>query len=84
MLLCTFSGNGNAFLESNGSHGFTEELVDDIVKNAASIFTFEYMQQNFSVYSTHPMMDVLEVLQELFKDIPDYEQQMKVLDLLKS
>lgn len=29
-------------------------------------------------------MDVLEVLQEVFEDIPDYEQQMEVLDLLKS
>ena len=29
-------------------------------------------------------MDVLEVLQELFEDIPDYEQQMEVLELLKS
>ena len=54
------------------------------MKNAASIFTFEYLQQNVSIYSTHCMMDVLEVLQELFKDIPDYEQQMKVLDLLES
>ena len=79
-----FSGNGNAFLDSNASHGFTEQLVDDIVKNAASIFTFEYLQQNFSIYSTHHIMDVLEVLQELFEDIPDYEQQMEVLDLLKS
>lgn len=79
-----FSGNGNAFLDSNASHGFTEQLVDDILKNAASIFTFEYLQQNFSIYSTHHIMDVLEVLQELFEDIPDYEQQMEVLDLLKS
>ena len=29
-------------------------------------------------------MDVLEVFQELFEDIPDYDQQMEVLDLLKS
>lgn len=54
------------------------------MKNAASISTFDYLQQNFSIYSTHHIMDVLEVLQELFEDIPDYEQQMEVLDLLKS
>lgn len=27
-------------------------------------------------------MDVLEVFQELFKDIPNFEQQMEVLSLL--
>lgn len=28
-------------------------------------------------------MDILKVFQELFEDIPDYAQQMEVLDLLK-
>ena len=36
------------------------------------------------MYSTQYVADVLEVFQELFEDIPDFEQQMKVLGLLNS
>lgn len=80
-----FSGSDHAtFLDPTASHGFTEQLVNDIVKNAASIFTFDHLQHKFSIYSTQHIMDVLEVFQELFEDIPDYDQQMEVLDLLKS
>ena len=79
-----FSATGASFFEPTVSHGFTEQLVDDIVENAANIFTFDYLRNNFSIYSTQHIMDVLEVLQELFEDIPDYEQQMEMLGSLNN
>ena len=66
------------------SHGFNGQLINDLVKNAANIFSFDYLQNHFSVYSTKHVMDVLEVFQELFEDILDFEQQMEMLHLLNS
>ena len=66
------------------SHGFTQQLVDDIVQDSSNVFSFEYLQKNFSMYSIQHVMDVLEIFQELFEDIPDYAQQMEVLGLLNS
>ena len=78
------STRSGSFFDSVSSHGFTERLVDDIVKASSNIFSFEYLQQNFSIYSTQHAMDVLEIFQELFEDIPDFAQQMEVLGLLNS
>lgn len=64
-----FSAKSASFFDATASHGFTDQLVDDIVTNATRIFTFGYLQQNFSIYSTKHAMDVLEVVQELFEDI---------------
>ena len=78
------SVKSGSFFDPTSSHGFTEQLVDDIVKDASNIFSFEYLQDHFSMYSTQYVADVLEVFQELFEDIPDFEQQMEVLGLLNS
>ena len=64
-----FSAKSASFFDATASHGFTDQFVDDIVTNATRIFTFGYLQQNFSIYSTKHAMDVLEVVQELFEDI---------------
>ena len=56
--------------------------MEDIVQKATSIFTFDSLQANFSIYSTQHVMNVLEVFQELFENIPNFEQQMEVLSLL--
>ena len=78
------SVKSGSFFDPTSSHGFTEQLVDDIVKDASNIFSFEYLQDHFSMYSTQYVADALEVFQELFEDIPDFEQQMEVLGLLNS
>ena len=56
--------------------------MEDIVENASTIFTLDNLQENFSIYCTQHVMDVLEVFQELFEDIPDFYQQMEVLSTL--
>lgn len=79
-----FSAKSGSFFDPTSSHGFSEQLVLDIVKDACNIFSFEYLLDHFSMYSTQYVADVLEVFQELFEDISDFEQQMKVLGLLNS
>ena len=54
------------------------------MQDSSNVFSFEYLQKNFSMYSIQHVMDVLEIFQELFEDIPDYAQQMEVLGLLNS
>ena len=83
-LKCQLSVKSGSFFDPTSSHGFTEQLVDDIVKDASNIFSMEYLQDHFSMYSTQYVADVLEVFQELFEDIHDFEQQMEVLGLLNS
>ena len=56
--------------------------MEGIVENASTIFTLDNLQENFSIYCTQHVMDVLEVFQELFEDIPDFYQQMEVLSTL--
>ena len=78
------SARSGSFFDPIISHGFTQQLVDDIVRDSSNVFSFEYLQKNFSMYSTQHVMDVLEIFQELFEDIPDFAQQMEVLCLLNS
>ena len=76
------SAYGTSFFEPTASHGFSEQVVEDIVENASTIFTLDNLQESFSIYCTQHVMDVLEVFQELFEDIPDFYQQMEVLSSL--
>lgn len=79
-----FSANSGLFFDPTISHGFTDHLIEDIVKDASNIFSFEYLRENFTMYSTQYVLVVLKVFQEFFKDIADFAQQMEVLGFLNS
>ena len=81
-LTSKLSAYGTSFFEPTASYGFSEQVVEGIVENASTIFTLDNLQENFSIYCTQHVMDVLEVFQELFEDIPDFYQQMEVLSTL--
>ena len=51
-LMSRFSASGVTYFEPTARHGFTEALVEDIVQKSTSIFTFGYLQENVSIYST--------------------------------
>lgn len=38
-----FSANSGSFFDPTISHGFTDHLIEDIVKDASNIFSFEYL-----------------------------------------
>lgn len=64
-------------------HGFSQRLVDDILEHSERIFSGKYLTVNLAMYSSIHAIDVLEIFQELFEDIEDFENEMDELHLLK-
>lgn len=63
-------------LEDRSSHGFSEQLIDDIVERCSTIFSINDITCNFPVFSIVHALRILEVVQELFLDIPNFEETM--------
>ena len=64
-------------------HGFSDKLINDIVDHANHVFSGKYLTDNLAMYSSIHAIDVLEVFQELFGDITQFDQEMDELHLLK-
>lgn len=64
-------------------HGFSDKLINDIVEHANNVFSRKYLTDNLAIYSSIHAIDVLEVFQELFGDITQFDQEMDELHLLK-
>ena len=64
-------------------HGFSQSLINDIVSHAEHIFSGKYLTENLAIYSTIHAIDVLEIIQELFGDIADFDSEMDELHLLR-
>ena len=64
-------------------HGFSDKLINDIVEHANHVFSGKYLTNNLAMYSSIHAIDVLEVFQELFGDITQFDQEMDELHLLK-
>ena len=61
----------------------TDQLTDDIIEYAKQVFSGKCLADNLAMYSSLHVIDVLEIFQELFEDINDFEQEMDELHLLK-
>ena len=58
-------------------HCFSSELVDDIVKNCHYLFSIQDItERNLPVYSIMHCLKILEVIQEIFEDIPNFDSAM--------
>ena len=75
-------GNGNHL--TSGTIGavslncFSAELVDDIVSNCHKLFTIQdIVGSNLPVYSIAHSLKILEVIQEIFEDIPNLDCALK-------
>ncbi len=53
------------------SHGFSKDLVDSIVQNSDYIFTIEDINTLLPIFSIHHAVKILEILDEIFEDIPN-------------
>ena len=53
-------------LDESSSHGFSKELIEDILKKCQHIFTVQ---------------DLMEVVQEVFMDIPNFEETSALYNL---
>lgn len=64
-------------------HGFSDKLINDIVDHANHVFSGKYLTDNLAMYSSIHAIDVLEVFQELFGDITQFDQEMDERHSLK-
>ena len=68
-------------IDESASHGFSTQLIDDVVKNSDGIFTIEDVLTNYPVFSVANAIRILEVIQELFLDIPSLEDTLTLFNL---
>ena len=63
------------------SHGFSVELIQDLVERCSEIFTVEDILCSFPVFAVVHAMRILEVFHEIFDDIPNNDDlQLPILD----
>ena len=48
--------------------------MDDITNNCATIFSVKDITENFPVFSLKDAIKILEVIQEIFLDVPNFEK----------
>lgn len=77
-----YSACGPSLFHPESSHGFSDQLIENIVQHAPFIKSADYLQKHLYMFTSKHVMDVLEVFQELFEDINDYEEQMEELALI--
>ena len=68
-------------LDNSSSHGFSMQLIEDITNNCETIFTVQDLICNFPVFSISNCLRILEVIQEVFMDIPDLEETLSFMNL---
>ena len=66
-------------LDESSSHGFSTQLIDDVTRNCESIFTLEDLLTGCPVFSISNALKVLEVIQEVFEDIPNFEESLALI-----
>ena len=63
-------------IDYTSSHGFSEQLKSDVVSKCTDIFTVEDVLGNFPVFSVGDALQILEIMQEIFLDIPNLEEML--------
>ena len=63
-------------LDSTSTHGFLPQLVDDISETCDTIFTVKDKTENFPIFSLKDALTIVEVIQEIFLDVPNFEETM--------
>ena len=64
----------NLAIDESASHGFSRQLIDDVVIKCESIFTIEDLLSDFLVFSVGNALKIIEVIQELFLHVPSLEE----------
>ncbi len=68
-------------LDKTLSHGFSVELIQDVVERCNEIFSVDDIISSFPVFALAHAIRILEVFQEIFDDIPKYnDMQLPILD----
>ena len=62
--------------DSTSSSSFTSELVNELVLHASSVFSLSDILKHFPVFSLGHAKLILEIFQEIFEDIPYFDEMM--------
>lgn len=65
--------------DSVSTHGFSESLINSLALNCEYLFTLTGLMDDFPLYSVTHGIAILEVLDELFEDIPGVEELLEIL-----
>ena len=65
--------------DSTSSSSFTSELVNELVLHASSVFSLSDILKRFPVFSLGHAKLILEIFQEIFEDIPYFDEMMATL-----
>lgn len=68
---------GNVLFDS--VHGFSSQLIDDVVTNCSRLFTVNDVIDTCPVFSLNDVLIILELIQEMFLDIPNFDECMDIL-----
>ena len=68
-----------ALLDKTSSHGFSQELIDDVVKNSSKIFTVSDILFYSPVFSVEHALLILDIVKEIFLDVPNFDEAVSVL-----
>ena len=74
-------GSCNNAFGAVSCHGFSSELVEDIINNCHSLFTVNDVFECLPVYSLDHCLKILEIIQEIYGDIPDFDDTSDILPL---
>ena len=66
-------------LAESSNHGFSTQLLDDVIRNCKSIFTLEDLLTGYPVFSISNALKVSEVIQEVLMDIPNFEKSLALI-----
>jgi len=63
-------------IDNISSHGFSEQLISDVVSKCNDIFMVEDVLDNFPVFSVGDALQILEIMQEIVLDIPHLQEML--------
>ena len=65
--------------ETSALDGFSTQLNDDVLRNGESICTLEDLLIDYPVFSISNALKGLEVIQEVFNDISNFEESLALI-----
>ena len=66
-------------LDESSCHGFSRHLIEDVVRDFEKIFTCDDLLSDYPAFSMTNALKILEVIQEVFTDIPNCEESLAPL-----
>jgi len=61
-------------------HGFSSQLIDDVVKNCSTLFTVDDVFNTCPVFSLSHATKILGLIQDIFQDIPNFDETMNMIE----